>query len=86
MEFVHYSYCRNLRGGSFLFPPEPLLVKLLKPLNTALSLPLPKRFLGVGLADSLQPCRCSREPNHYSDSVYWMVDEAVDRPSVLFLR
>jgi hypothetical protein len=27
--FSYYSYCRILRGGSFLFPPEPLSVKLL---------------------------------------------------------
>ena len=27
--FPYYSYCRILRGGSFLFLPEPLSVKLL---------------------------------------------------------
>ena len=27
--FSYYSYCRILQGGRFLFPPEPLSVKLL---------------------------------------------------------
>jgi hypothetical protein len=28
--FLYYSYCRILRGGSFLFPPEPIAVKLIE--------------------------------------------------------
>ncbi len=46
----------------------------------------PKRFPGVRVTDLPQPCRCSSEWHHHGDGICWMVDEAANHPTLLFLR
>jgi hypothetical protein len=58
----------------------------MKTSQTALTLPpLPQRLTRVGLTDSSQPCHFSSEWYHHGDGVCWMVDEAVNHPTILFL-